>query len=217
MPEYGLQLTESIREIETKIINAMIQDLDVAILKSVPIISLAIGSEIETLIRESDIYRRLLNGDLKRHFGLTGAGEKLDSIVNNIVAHIEVKYKKLQNVGNNIIGGIEINVLRSGFVDLITLEAAIQETEKGDKLPWLDWLLLQGNKLLIADYSIVFKPGEGRSGAIMIYDEDGFWKVPSDASGTINNNWLTRVLFENLTLILNQMAQIIKSEIERNL
>jgi hypothetical protein len=67
-----------------------------------------------------------------------------------------------------------------------------------DGIPWLRHLLLKGDTTTIMDYTITFNPDKiatSRSGqAIMIKSKLKRWFIPAPFAGTLNDNWVTRAL-----------------------
>lgn len=194
------------RVIEAEI-NKAISDKTTKLIKSkLNNIKQEIQFEVKYALNTSRTYYELITGDLRSHFGIPAGEEaaRVESIVNTIADNVSVEYI------NSYFGGLKIGILREGFKDILGLPAAVINTAKGN-LAWLEWLLLQGDNIIVSDF--IIKRGQNpfsRSGdAIMIEQIGGFWKVPSSFSGTANDNWLTRVL--------SQLENVITKIINRNL
>mgnify|MGYP003646261604 FL=1 len=67
---------------------------------------------------------------------------------------------------------------------------------QGTPLEWLKWLLLEGDRVIVANYR--FEPsnkGTSRTGeGIMIKTRGGGWNVPPQFAGVDNDNFATRAL-----------------------
>jgi hypothetical protein len=164
----------------------------------------------------SDTYKALNGGELQGHFGLRPSElqEKLRSILLILAESVVVTVTPLK-YAKRITGGLEISAFSSDFGELINSDAGKVVTEKGQTLPWLDWLLTKGDRIIISDYSIHFQNNLGRSQqAIMVESSSGFWRVPPQYAGTSNDNWITRICDEESTLIQNGLNDIIISELE---
>jgi len=141
---------------------------------------------IEAIKREPE-YESLLNGRLLGEFGLTGAEQKLATILNVWAQDIHIVVAKKT---------IAITVIGSNFEDVLALPEARQITEKGQSLEWLDWLLIQGDKTIIKEYTIKksFNKDSRTGLAVMVESKKGKWAVPSQYSGTPRDNWVTRAI-----------------------
>ena len=83
---------------------------------------------------------------------------------------------------------------RNDYSDVISVPEAVFVTEKGVKLEWLRWLLLEGDKRIVSNYFFK-KSSRGRAGGgIMAERQNASWGVPSQFAGTENNNFATRAL-----------------------
>jgi hypothetical protein len=92
------------------------------------------------------------------------------------------------------------------------MDIAMTKTEKGESLPWLEWLLLKGNDKIIQDYSITYINNSYRSrtgSAIMVSNPNG-WRVPVNFAGTEDNNWTTRAINK----ISDKISKVIQTNIE---
>ena len=187
--KFSVDVLETQSEISTAILTAMIDPITKQIKNGAKELKRKIPLIIETAIKSQPEYNSLISGQLKDEFGLAGAAQKIDSLI-NIWQKIEIDIQQPRIKGKQITGGITINAIRSDYSDVLNLPAALQTTKKGQNLPWLDWLLIQGDKVIIKEYDLVV--GKGRAGnTIMRRNVAGKWSVPSSFAGTPNNNWIT--------------------------
>lgn len=162
--------------------------------------------EIKKLVGEaledSPEYQSILGGILREHFGIANPGEVLAEIVQFIKSTVAVR--KTSPAGFYDIGGIQAAVLADVY-ELLGLKASsyISYSKRNGELiiPWLSWLLLDGDELIIADYEINFDKSRASSrtgNAIMVKAgknrRSRGWKVPNQFSGTVGNNWISRSL-----------------------
>ncbi|MFO7745709.1 MAG: hypothetical protein R6V36_10040, partial [Psychroflexus sp.] len=148
-------------------------------------------------LRNTPTYTSLLEGELAGHFGIPYQNRvsNVDSILQTIVSNMEVNHKRVTVTAGKFSGGLTVSILIKNFTDILSLPGAVVVTERGDLLEWLNWLLTQGDRIIIRNYEVDIEPGTGRSGlATMIPNDKSSWRVPPEFSGTINNNWLTRTL-----------------------
>jgi hypothetical protein len=165
-------------------------------------------TDISTLITSSIVTNKtvqeLLNSDsrlvheLGFHAGTSP--EKIMTVIDTFSKDVEI----ILSPKNPI---LSINWLPQDNSFLYSLSQSYIVTEKGFPIPWLSWLLEAGNKFLITKYSYLNKKLEisRSSRGIMIKDLDGFWKVPSQHSGTKNNNFLTRSFNDQFYSQLDQL------------
>jgi hypothetical protein len=85
---------------------------------------------------------------------------------------------------------------------------------KGYSLPWLKWLLFEGSKPLIKNYSVKFGSNKrSRTGQAIMISSNKNWKVPSEFAGTVTNNWITRAIDRASDKILQDIQNIIESNL----
>jgi hypothetical protein len=183
----------------------------------------AIATKIKQVFINTSVYDALINGPLDAHFGIPQgqALGKLDEIINTIATSILVEHKPIRSRSNEFTGGYIVNIVKSNYEDILLLPGAHVVNSfgpEGDELlPWLAWLLLAGNQILVYDYRIQFGNfKKSRSGdAIMVPDEAGGWSVPPAYSGTVRNNWLTRAMKDNAAFIENIIVGAIQHTIPK--
>lgn len=141
--------------------------------------------EVQSLLSEG------AQGSLNALFGLYAgdAGRAVNDIVNAVKQSTIIRIDK---INRRYQGNVEFSFQPSDFANLIGLSSGNITTEKGVGLNWLDWLLTAGDTAIIIGYQ--YRAGDsGRSGGgIMI--ERGFFRVPPQFSGNLENNFITRAL-----------------------
>ena len=150
---------------------------------------------IKKAITESPEYQSCNGGSLQGELGLPSVS-LLDNIINQWASNIYVKIKPTRVGGSGISGGFTISAIQADWGDVLKMpEASI--TSGGKTLPWLDWLLTYGNKVIVREYTVhvTTKNPKSRSGkAVMVKDARGRWRVPPNFSGTSKNNFVTRAI-----------------------
>jgi hypothetical protein len=64
-------------------------------------------------------------------------------------------------------------------------------------IPWLDWLLTEGDRILVSGFSLELGQGLGRSwGGRMVEAPTGSWRIEPQYAGTLTDNFVTRALAE---------------------
>ena len=168
-----------------------------------------IEKKVKPLIREaiagSPEISSLSSGTLKYDFGLTQdpAGEIVSSVVNSVVVNVT----KIRATRGKFNGGITVSIQPSDLKNLLSLPSANQIIEDGGALPWLQWLLLSGDSIIIASAGVEYKSGGRSGGAVMSVDFAPF-RVDPRFSGSSGNNFITRAIDSQGKKIL----QIMRSE-----
>lgn len=190
-----LKLEESTGEINKKILEALLPQVEKYLKKLFNKVSEQIKVVVIEAIKQAPEYQSLLTGQLKAEFGLPDSEARVNSII-NVWNNLTVEYKDTKISRGSLYGGFKISMIPKDFSNVLTLEASSFTTEKGTQLNWLEWLLLFGNKTIIKDYTIQLGPNpRSRTGmAIMKGQLAGKWSVPNSYAGTANNNWITRAI-----------------------
>ena len=210
-----MQLTTTLLESDNQIVQAILQSLLSDTKKYMNKVAKQLEPDIKSIVKNgfmnSNEYRSLLSGALRYEFGLANPGNKVSQIL-QVWENTTVKFQTPKIKGNQIYGNLQISMINASYNDVLGLPAASVETKKGQSLPWLEWLLLMGDKTIIKDYEI-FIGSNSRSrtgGAVMKKVVGGKWKVPSEFSGSSKNNWVTRVLDSISTEIDNAIKKSVK-------
>lgn len=128
------------------------------------------------------------NGLLKYDFGLTTDPTALISWV--VADSMTVRYTP----DTKYIAMFSVEIQPASHENLYDLSVAYQLTEKGDTLPWLQWLLEMGDSVIISNFGVRYT-NSGRIGeAVMIQNYNAPFRVNSSYSGTISDNFITRAL-----------------------
>ena len=165
---------------------------------------------------------------LKAHFGLPDPERRLDSIIEAFVSAFRITQSN--GFFGRSVGGIyrlksSFKVLfmpQRGWEQLTQMDAALLYTEKGDVLPWLEWLILRGDgrhRSLIVGYEIemdVFNRHASRTGLAVMVERKrgrwgGRWGVPSEYSGTERNNFLTQSVLWALDKNSKSLLYVLKN------
>jgi hypothetical protein len=194
--QFSVKLVDNNSTISREIIKALLPDIQKYFNGIAAKISKSIPDLVINSIMNQPEYASLMSGALQYEFGLPDPANRLSEILSTIRANTQIINKSPQLKGNKISAGIKFSMIKSDFSDLLSLGGASLTTEKGSKLDWLDWLLKQGDSIIISDYNFIFGPSKySRTGmGIMKEVTGGSWRVPPEFAGTINNNWITRAI-----------------------
>tara|TARA_R110000803_G_scaffold58090_1_gene116298 strand:+ start:2055 stop:2717 length:663 start_codon:yes stop_codon:yes gene_type:complete len=184
--------------------------------------SVRIQSRLKVLLKkglmESPEFISLSRGKLRAELGLPDGDARMVTIINLWVDSIKVKVTKARLSGDTLEASLKITSIRSDWSDVLSLPAARLITEKGEVLPWLQWLLIDGTRIIIREYDISYSVrhhGRSRTGqAIMIKGKGKRWRVPPEFAGTKGNNFVTRVLEKVATQIEPLMEKELKRQVK---
>lgn len=195
----SIELLTTDAEFERMVKLAMVEKLNVLLRRSLPDFKRRISPFIYNALIKSPVYRDILVGDLSAELGFRRGQEErfINGIIKALSEEYILEFKPLSlSATGDITGGIEVKIIQADLKDILSHPLAFIKTKK-QKLHWLDWLLTWGDRIVVRDYSIVFKQTRrSRSGfAIMVKSKfSPFWRVPPQFSGTLDNNWITRAL-----------------------
>lgn len=147
----------------------------------------------------------LQNGILAGQLGLY-PGQGLNAqieIINSIKQSISLQFNRFSN---KLVGGLDVNFQPKTFVNLLNLPQGIVNYKDGS-LPWLKWLLLLGDSIIVVNYQYNAQTGLGRSGLGNMIP-GGSFRISPQYSGTVNDNFVTRALVG--TVQQDQIAAIFK-------
>jgi len=219
-----VKLVESNQQINEFINKAIIKKINSAVTLSQSNIMRDLKPEISSWLDEEQVIRDLRSsGRLNAEIGLPAsqASNAAEAIVEAVSNSISLTFKPFTT---KYTGGLWVNIAPEDFRDVLGIGEATIGTAKGVSLNWLDWLLKAGNRVIIKDYSVTFgnfKSGKrdlsrwSRSGnsAIMIKAGKGYWKMPSQYAGVVEDNFITRAFEGKEDVISFIITQHIKSKL----
>lgn len=223
MPEGFYMLTETVEQIEKKIINALKDEINEKLAKTLIPIQERMKLITYKFLKNTPEYTALISGPLYGEFGFwAGTAEnKVERLINLAAEQIKIELVKITSVTRGAFtGGLRIYIIPSDFKELLNSVDADIVTEKGIVLPWLEWLIIHGNKIVIEDYlfyETVDNPRSRSGDGLMrrTNKTNRFWRVPPEYSGTIRSNWFTRALRDMSEIFAQYTETIINEEINR--
>lgn len=146
--------------------------------------------EFELIVRAHPTIQELQRGGtLAADFGIRRGEEsgRIDNIISLLLSSIDVKIINDGDFKVQIVGA-------DNYESLISIDAGTT-FNKGEPLPWLEWLLLYGDRTIIEGYRVETDNGpygRSRSGqAIMVQSTQSF-SVDPEYAGTRENNFITQ-------------------------
>ena len=173
-------------------------------------IKTTITEGLRAAVRESLMatpeYQSIIQGKLKAQLGIPESDTRILSIIDTWVNNISVKVK----TGTSPLLLIDIGLIRTDYGDVLSLPQATYtyRSKHGQgEIPWLKWLLLEGDKRIITKYEFSSNPRGSRTGmGIMVRKSRGSWQVPPEFSGTSVDNFATRAL-GNIESVIDKIVE----------
>lgn len=193
--KFDFNLLEDNRVVFSRIKKAIAQEFNKRIQRNITKIEDDIKKVVKELISNCAEIKSIQSGSLRADFGIPADQNPAHNIVSAIVNSVEVEHELIvpKSSGKKFTGGLTVNIQPKDVANLLALSGVTVTTAKGTNLPWLEWLLTLGDKIIITGYHVDYKSGTGRSGRGTMADGDTFRVNPS-FSGTTDNNFITRAL-----------------------
>lgn len=208
----SVKILETTSQISNLIANTLKPEVD-------KVLSIAGKKSVEKIkplladgLRSEPEYQSLTSGKLRLEFGIPNPGS-IDSIINKLADTATVEVSSSKITSNGISGNFRVTALKSDDMNglLSDNDAVVIDAERGYTLPWLSWLLYEGNKPVVKNYQVRLGNNPfSRTGMAIMVDSPDSWRVPPEFAGTVNNNWTTRAIDR----ISNQIIDILRKSIE---
>lgn len=171
----------------------------------------------EDLVENTSTYGSLLTGELLGELGIPDVQGRLKAVVEAVGKSVHVQVIPIRVNGTKLNGGLRVQMLRSDFEDLLALPAAEYYSNQY-LIPWLQWILLEGDKIIITTHEIFkdLSPSQkasSRTGKALMRPGKG-WRVPPEYAGVADDNFLTRAFGDELTKIKDRITTIVSEELE---
>lgn len=230
--KFVFQVSENINSIKKKMEEAFADIANPVLLKATPKIEYSLRLIIRSILLESNTYDQLINGDLRHEIGIPDgeATNRLRMIIAELINDIRVSFKPIKKKGANFSGGYQVYIIKEDFKRVINTPEAQIVTDKGQTLRWLEWMLFEGDKIILTDFVVKFGDFEASrsGGAIMVSTkrdpvknwtgmQELGWAIPKEHSGVKDNNWISRQLYENVERILDMLAEAAQKAIESSI
>ena len=207
----SLKLITTPKKIEQEINKIIIKRFDTRFRDIGSKLTKILRTTIEQAITSSHDYSDVISGGLKTELGVVDPQTHLDQMVSIISSSTHVTTSRLRVVSGSVVGDMTAKAVLSDFSDVFNAGIGLYTTLKGDVIPWLEWLLKEGDKIIIRNYGVEFgHPEDSRTNdAIMRLNRRG-WRVPSQYSGTIENNFITRAIDSSLNKMQDEIQKVFK-------
>lgn len=206
----NLKFTDSIGRIQREIVNAMHNELSIAMRRAANSATPKIKEAVKNAIMSQPEVDSLIDGNLMYEFGIPDARNRLSNIL-DIWLNNTVILTRNQRGSTRFKYSFTFQMIQADYSDVLNADEALVKIV-GGALPWLEWLLLRGDDVIVRDYDVEFLPGKNnrksRTGmAIMVKGPNRQWSVPKEYAGDANNNFVTRAIEQIDNSILNIMEE----------
>jgi len=203
-----IQSIDSVQSLENQLKNAILDEVyayfNTAIYKAAPIIQEKIRVLFNGRIFNSELWEALQGQWLMGEVGLpfNDYYSRLKQITDIWISQI-ICTASVKKTNKDVRGIFFVKMLDTDWTAVCSDAAAHIITDKGQDLPWLEWLLKRGSEPIILGYKVIANPYGRSKIAVMRKEEGTNWHV-SQFAGTEDNNEITKLL-EN---IINDDATI---------
>ena len=204
----SFKLTQTTAQIEKEITKALVKEINYTFKSSIGKMISPIRRIVSSAIESSPVISELNSGTLRADFGVPKGKDVTSAIVASVARATSIEMRRFSSSGKKISGGIFVYIQPTNFANLLSLPAGETITEKGTRLPWLDWLLTLGDAVIIADFGVEYG-SSGRSGQGHMTSKARPFKVKTSFSGTAGSNFITKALESHV----GQIAKVIERSV----
>lgn len=210
-----LKLLDSDSQISKNILLAIKEQVD-GIFKNISTkIVPSIKDIVSKALKSEPEYFSLKNGKLRYEMGIADTSS-VDIVIQKLVDTLSWTSTGVKISGSSLSGGFVLTMMKSDDLNGVISDqsAFVVDQVRGYQLPWLQWLLLRGNNIVVQNYSVKLgsNPASRTGNAIMVHSSKS-WRVPPEFVGTQDNNWTTRAIAAAENEILQTLESAIRNSI----
>lgn len=207
--KFNIKILDNNTTIVKNILETLLPQVATFMDKGIEIIKNNLPNIISDAIKNSPEYNSILNGELRYEFGIADPGTKLTGLLDIWSNNIKYTHMKPTIINNNIKAMFSASTIRIDYADVLYTDyALVIDSTRNYTLPWLEWLLLEGNKTIIDKYEVIIGPNRfSRTGNALMQPSKKSWRVPPMYAGTASDNWITRSIdsvSDNIDNLLNR-------------
>lgn len=182
------------QSIDKKILQALQQEAKAVIQKNYGKLRNAIKPIIIDSIYDCPEMESVRSGKLKYDFGIETDPTLI--IAWSVADSMRLSY----SYSPSYVFNFQITVQPINDNTLLSLPQSFVKLGDGGEIPWLEWLLKKGSKIIILDFGVLYKQAGRTGGAIMVENISPFMVDPNYA-GTDDDNFISRALSKNINKI----------------
>jgi len=198
---FWVELTESPKQFEGIILAAIASKLDNAFGKAYGKIVQETKTLVHQALSKSDVLNELREGrTLRGELGLTSglARSAAQTITEEVSGSVQVEYKSIELTSSGSKGGLTFYIQPENLTNVLDIAQAqisyySKRYKRAVKLDWLDWLLMQGDRIIVAKFHYEPSAGRGRSG-LGEMKKEGMFRMNNQWSGDQNDNFISRAI-----------------------
>jgi hypothetical protein len=182
------------QSIDKKILQALQQEAKTVIQKNYGKLRNAIKPIIIDSIYDCPEMESVRSGKLKYDFGIETDPTLI--IAWSVADSMRLSY----SYSPSYVFNFQITVQPINDNTLLSLPQSFVKLGDGGEIPWLEWLLKKGSKIIMLDFGVLYKQAGRTGGAIMVENISPFMVDPNYA-GTDDDNFISRALSKNINKI----------------
>lgn len=193
-----MRMITTVKQMARQLKDAIVYHLNKDIAKRADRAQKEVREFTRIFLKGTETYKSLTKGGgLQGDFGFPAGEENkfADWFIDTIADNINVKSDIMRVRSNDYFGSVYVTLPYEAYDKLMNGIYA-HVPIKGGSIPWTEWLLKRGDEIIIHDYHLVFEEREGRTG-YAIMGKGGSWKMPAKYSGTENDNFITRTIYDS--------------------
>lgn len=190
------KLFDSDQQIRKAILSEVQKIMTKAMNRATPSIASDIQNLVEEALRQEPEYTSLIGGVLRAELGIEFPSD-VDTVIQALMQTLEIKSQPVTINNSGLKGGFILTMMKSDDLGGVIKQAAayVEDYQRGYSLPWLEWLLLKNNQIIVRGYEVSYKRNKAsRSGMALMIRSNKNWRVPPEYSGSQQNNWTTRAI-----------------------
>lgn len=212
----NIKIIDSQKQIEDKILKALLPQVQSLFNKSQKSLKNNLGILFSQAIKKSPEYSSISNGILGYELGVPDGNSRINELLEYWISSMNVRIEQPSIKSSHIKSSLSIGICRSDLSDVISSEiGVIVDGRTGSRVEWLSWLSLLGDTTIVKDYDFELGPSpySRTGGGIMRLSGGAKWSVPSQFSGTAENNWITR----SVDSVENEVYSILERSLKESL
>lgn len=209
-----IKLIESNSQIRQLMLSELARQLRETFVLARPRIINRTKDVVRDALKQEPEYQSLVSGKLRAELGIADSAN-IDTIVEALVNTLDLITTSVTFNNAGLRGGFILQMIQSDNISgIIGMSEATVTDNQGQTLPWLEWLLLRGNQIIIRNYEVRMgaSPYSRTNMAVMVQSKEN-WRVPMEFAGTITNNWTTRALDKVSAQIIDNIINSIEATI----
>ncbi len=208
-----LDVVTSVEKIARKMTLRAVDVMNKGFSSALPIIQSKVPRIISSAIIASPTYQELINrGPLWGELGVVNPAPALGEMIQAVKNTTVIRLSRFRSVSTGgVTGKLQVRFINSSMASYINNEGEYVSAPSGSKIKWLEWLLKEGDGIIVKNWDFVLRdPQHSRTGTgIMVEVGAGSegWRVPPGHSGTADNNFITRAVDESFNLIIKTITK----------